>query len=431
MSEYRASYRKATIASAVVALAGLLVLAWLAWTVTNPGRWQITVWAAWGVVALLVLVGELLTLLVFTGGVVSLRRDTLEQRGVGYARPTPREQRAGLWATILRALGIDRGLRPGELVEVRSFDEIAATLDQTGKLDGIVFMPEMTAFCGRSARVFRRVQKIYDWVQRSGLRRSHGTVLLEGLRCSGASHGGCQAGCQFIWKEAWLRRAGARVPSAATRPSASLDDLKRLSERTEAGETRYTCQMTDLWRATTPLGWNDPRHYLRDLLGGNVRLKPLLLGASLAAFNYFQRRRGGVRFPVITGAAQKSPHATLNLQPGQLVRIKSKAEIESTLNDQFRNRGLWFDADMLRFCGGEYRVLERVDHLIEEKSGKMIQIGNPCIVLDGVYATGEYQAFAPLSERIFWREIWLERVQEKRPAPPQATAGVAAHSLTA
>jgi hypothetical protein len=46
----------------------------------------------------------------------------------------------------------------------------------------------------------------------------------------------------------------------------------------------------------------------------------------------------------------------------------------------------------------------------------MIQLGNPCIVLDGVSSTGEYLAFCPQNDLIFWREIWLERV------------GVAAHA---
>ena len=34
----------------------------------------------------------------------------------------------------------------------------------------------------------------------------------------------------------------------------------------------------------------------------------------------------------------------------------------------------------------------------------------PCIVLEGVTATGEYLGFNPENEHIFWREIWLERV---------------------
>src|SRR5262245_22225337 len=41
------------------------------------------------------------------------------------------------------------GLRVGERVEVRSIDEILATLDDRAALDGLPFMPEMVKFCGR------------------------------------------------------------------------------------------------------------------------------------------------------------------------------------------------------------------------------------------------------------------------------------------
>ena len=40
-------------------------------------------------------------------------------------------------------------LRIGEIVEVRSPEEILATLDENGELDGLPFMPEMLAWCGR------------------------------------------------------------------------------------------------------------------------------------------------------------------------------------------------------------------------------------------------------------------------------------------
>ena len=43
----------------------------------------------------------------------------------------------------------------------------------------------------------------------------------------------------------------------------------------------------------------------------------------------------------------------------------------------------------------------------------MTAFGTPCITLEGVTATGEYFEFAPLDERIYWREIWLERVPAK------------------
>src|SRR6267142_1519493 len=48
------------------------------------------------------------------------------------------------------------GLRAGHWVEVRSADEILATLDDRGALDALPFMPEMLQYCGKRFRVFKR-----------------------------------------------------------------------------------------------------------------------------------------------------------------------------------------------------------------------------------------------------------------------------------
>ena len=41
--------------------------------------------------------------------------------------------------------GAAGSLRAGDVVEVRSLDEILATLDEQGELDALPFMPEMVA----------------------------------------------------------------------------------------------------------------------------------------------------------------------------------------------------------------------------------------------------------------------------------------------
>ena len=257
-------------------------------------------------------------------------------------------------------------------------------------------------------------------VRHAGLRRLRDTVLLDQLRCDGGGHGGCQASCHLLWKEAWLRRSSVACTESTARatPSPPESDassretsLHRFAQRVEEfGAIRYVCQATQIGAATTTLAWTDPRHYLRDLLQGNVRLRPFLVGVSLAMFNWAQRKRGGVGYPRRTLADQKtSPHEVLNLQPGEVVRVKSMRDIERTLNAHSRNRGLWFDVDMLRHCGAEYRVRARVERVVDEGSGKLVRITNPCVILEGVTATGEHLGFCPQNESIFWREIWLRR----------------------
>jgi hypothetical protein len=285
-------------------------------------------------------------------------------------------------------------------------------------------MPEMTAFCGKRFRVFRRVDKLNDWVDHTGLRRVRNTVLLEGLHCNGAGHDGCQARCHIRWNEAWLKRPsnaaakengdGRAVVSRTGRRE--LDITKCARRMAEDGSERYVCQATELGKGTTPLRPVDPRHYLRDLSRGNVGLRPLLEGVSIAMFNWVQQKRKGVPFPAIMPAARgPTPAVDLGLAPGELVRVRTKREIEQTLNAQSRNRGLWFDNEMLRYCGGEYRVAVRVTRVIEERSGKMISLANPCIILDGVTASAEYQGFGAQNEAIFWREAWLTRPGNEAP----------------
>ena len=96
-------------------------------------------------------------------------------------------------------------VRVGDWVEVRSKEEILETLDRDGQLDGMPFMPEMLAFCGKRFRVYKRAHKTCDTVFPVRGRRVERAAHLE-TRCDGQAHGGCQAGCLIFWKEAWLKR---------------------------------------------------------------------------------------------------------------------------------------------------------------------------------------------------------------------------------
>ena len=128
----------------------------------------------------------------------------------------------------------------------------------------------------------------------------------------------------------------------------------------------------------------------------------------------FIMRWFGIRYvrPGIVGlAGNETPTAKLNLQPGDWVRVRSKDEIARTLNSDRRNRGMWFDAEMVVYCGkGPFRVLQRVK-IVNEKSGELMNLKNPCIILEGVTCNGNYlhrRMFSPRNGYPFWREIWLE-----------------------
>ena len=101
--------------------------------------------------------------------------------------------------------------QPGELVEVRSEEEIRKTVDGAGRNRGLTFTAEMWEYCGRRFRVFKRVQKICLEGIPGEMRQLKNTVILEGVICNGGSRG-CDRSCFLFWREAWLRRVNDNDP---------------------------------------------------------------------------------------------------------------------------------------------------------------------------------------------------------------------------
>ncbi len=138
----------------------------------------------------------------------------LSRTAVPAADQPPRSpsERPSLIATAIRD-ALPRRLHAGDLVEVRSKEEILRTLDANGRLDELPFMPEMLEYCGKTLRVGKRAHKTCDPAVGIGGRKMPNTVHLENIRCNGAAHDGCEAGCLIFWKDAWLEpldRAASR-----------------------------------------------------------------------------------------------------------------------------------------------------------------------------------------------------------------------------
>jgi len=306
-------------------------------------------------------------------------------------------------------------------------------------------MPQMFQYCGQRLRVFKRAHKTCDTVNRPAGRRMDSAVHLEGIRCDGQAYGGCQTGCMIFWKNAWLKKVAQHGETnnghapVSTASSAEVDEAKvwkgtKVPAADAEAEPTYVCQTTQLPVATGELSPWDIRQYLEDYSSGNVNLRELLNGFVYATYNntlnlgigigpimrwfydLFQRLRGGVPYPRRWGKiaiGQPTPTGKLDLKPGELVRVKSYEDILKTVDTSNKNRGLYFDAEMVPFCGGTYRVRARVERMVNEKTGKMIKMKNDCIILENVFCRACYSEerhFCPRAIYSYWREIWLERV---------------------
>ena len=334
------------------------------------------------------------------------------------------------------------GLRAGDWVVVRSKEEILSTLDERGCLEGLPFQPEMLSYCGRRLRVFKAAHKTCDTINKTGGRRMRNAVHLEGARCDGDSHGGCQADCVFFWKEAWLMRAdepSSGLDASHPVPEICTEEALRRATRAPGEESSanptWVCQTTKLFEATEPLKWWDVRQYIRDVTSRNhsawhmlkllgfgmfraVLKRGIAYRALLALYNGFQKLRGGRPYPLSGGfipRGESTPHQTLDLQPGEWIEVKSPDEIRATLNVAGFNRGMWFDQEMVRYCGGRYQVQMRIDRLIDERTGKMLQMKYPCVQLEDVYCRATCTAMrlgCPRATNTYWREIWLKRLSD-------------------
>lgn len=335
-------------------------------------------------------------------------------------------------------------MKVGDLIQVRSKAEILATLDSKGQLEGMPFMPEMLKFCGQHFKVLKVAHKACDTVFPVRMRSVANAVHLD-LRCDGQGHGGCQAGCLLYWKEAWLvpvvqndRTSTVAMPRRAEKDEAA-DELQRRVEanalRTEPdGVTSYACQATQLPYASTDLRWWDVRQYVRDYTSGNISARRMVDGLVFASYHSLSEAGIGLGRPLrwlygrlsflwggsiwprskgLLPRGTKTPEAVLNLQPGELVRVKPLPEILKTVTVDYKNRGMVWDPEFAPFCGKTYRVLGRVTQILDEKTGRMITMKSPCIILDSIVCEARYngcRTFCPRGIYPYWREIWLERV---------------------
>lgn len=300
---------------------------------------------------------------------------------------------------------------------VRSPGEILATLDADGTLDGLPFMPEMLDWCGKPFRVERRVEKTCV-APSYPMRRfaANDVVFLEGPRCDGLGHDGCKRACKIFWKEDWLRPVDSADASTQT-STRGLDEL-RFRLKTKSDQKHYFCQSTQLFKATEGFpGRKKPwrvRIVLREIRNGDRSVPEIV---RLFVLWFWQHAMVAKRW--LRGPHKQTPTASLGLKPGDAVRIKSRDQIVATLDYKRRNKGMSICYEMTRYCGEHAEVRDRLDRMIDEKTGRMREVrdtvllhnvrprrmmlrGRECLCEDKL---GD----CPRGELMYWREIWLER----------------------
>jgi hypothetical protein len=97
-------------------------------------------------------------------------------------------------------------LQAGDLVRVRSREEIQATLNRWKEYRGSGFMDDMWQYCDTVQKVLKPVERFVD-ERDYQVKKVKGIVLLEGLHCQGTPiFGRCDRNCFYFWREIWLEK---------------------------------------------------------------------------------------------------------------------------------------------------------------------------------------------------------------------------------
>jgi len=98
----------------------------------------------------------------------------------------------------------------GDLVQVKSKEDISENLDPMNNLDGCLFMDQMWEFCGNEFEIIKVVKNIFDERQCKMYKASAPIYILEGIICDGKVESfeqTCDHSCYLLWHEDWLVKA--------------------------------------------------------------------------------------------------------------------------------------------------------------------------------------------------------------------------------
>jgi len=102
----------------------------------------------------------------------------------------------------------------------------------------------------------------------------------------------------------------------------------------------------------------------------------------------------------------------IKFNPGESVLVKSKDQIQLTLNHWDELKGCSFLPEMWQYCGTAQKVLKPVKRFVDERDYRVKKVKG-VYLLEGVNCQG-FELYGECDRACFyfWREEWLEKVNE-------------------
>lgn len=104
------------------------------------------------------------------------------------------------------------------------------------------------------------------------------------------------------------------------------------------------------------------------------------------------------------------------LNPGDLVRVRSREEIDGMLDFRGTYQGCPFIEGMYVHCNGTYKVLKKASYFYDELKGKLCKCKN-LVVLENTICYGKQKLYATKCDLLclfFWHQGWLEKVENEQ-----------------
>jgi hypothetical protein len=100
------------------------------------------------------------------------------------------------------------------------------------------------------------------------------------------------------------------------------------------------------------------------------------------------------------------------IQPGDVVKVRSKTEIQNILDDWGGTNRCIFTPEMYKCCDNQYKVLKKINYFYDEVKQKMCKCRN-IVILEGVVCSGQRRLFPEVCDRncfLFWHLAWLKKI---------------------
>jgi hypothetical protein len=122
--------------------------------------------------------------------------------------------------------------------------------------------------------------------------------------------------------------------------------------------------------------------------------------------------------------------ATRPLRPGDVVEIRSPAEILATLDENAELDAVPFMPEMLRHAGRRFTVSKRVEKICDTVAGAGSRRMRDTVYLEDLRCDGSAHGGCQAGCRLYWKEAWLRPVDTRETYEPDDGARERLEALT-